>query len=212
LGGGKVILNGDALTLGELFAGVGGISSGFIRAGFKLKWCCEWDKNCQHVLRRHNSGVPIYGDITQLDPSTLEHVDVISYSFPCQDVSVAGKRKGMVNEDGTNTRSGLFYEALRIISGVRPRICIAENVPGLLSAENGNSFFNCLCGLADIGYSNTVWTTLDSQYFSVAQRRRRVFIISSREVEPNLAKECLAEIYLKPKSLPRNFAESEKTK
>jgi DNA (cytosine-5)-methyltransferase 1 len=103
--------------------------------------------------------------------TNLPWVDVITGGFPCQDVSVAGRRAGLDGE-----RTGLFWEFHRIVDETRPRWFIAENVPGLFSSNGGNDFAFILRGLADIGYG-VAWRLLDSQYFSVPQRRRRVFLV-----------------------------------
>jgi DNA (cytosine-5)-methyltransferase 1 len=103
--------------------------------------------------------------------------DLIYGGFPCQDVSVAGKRGGLAAE-----RSGLWFEFERILSELRPRWALIENVPGLLSSNNGNDFRVILNGLCELGYS-VGWTILDAQNFGVPQRRRRVFVIAGPGVE-----------------------------
>lgn len=110
----------------------------------------------------------------------LRPVDCITYGFPCQDLSVAGKRAGL---DGD--RSGLFFQATRIIREMReatdgryPTWAVAENVPGLLSADDGHAMGRVLDELADIGAVAIEWGTLDAQHFGVPQRRRRVFIVA----------------------------------
>lgn len=99
-------------------------------------------------------------------------VDLIYGGFPCQDVSVAGKRSGLAGE-----RSGLWFEFERILSELRPRWAVIENVPGLLSSNKGNDFRVILNGLCELGYS-VGWTILDAQNFGVPQRRRRVFVVA----------------------------------
>ena len=94
--------------------------------------------------------------------------------FPCQDLSVAGKRAGL-----EGSRSGLFYNALALAESVAARFILLENVPGLLTSNGGRDFGRLITVLAQRGYSNIQWRILDSQYFGVAQRRRRVFIIAS---------------------------------
>ena len=181
---------GMKLTIGSLFAGVGGFDAGFRRAGFDTRWCVEWDEKAQSVLRRHFQEAKIFGDVTKVTADDLGYVDVVTYGFPCQDVSVAGKRAGMTGK----TRSGLFYEATRLICELNPRFCLFENVPGLLSSNEGRDFGNALRELAQIGYGTTHYWTLDSQWFGVAQRRRRVFGLSSRKVEPDFAVRCAEAI------------------
>jgi DNA (cytosine-5)-methyltransferase 1 len=93
--------------------------------------------------------------------------------FPCQDLSVAGKRAGL-----EGSRSGLFWEIIRLLKETKAQYAILENVPGLLSSNNGNDMATVIAALDDIGYCSA-WRVLDAQHFGVPQRRRRVFIIAS---------------------------------
>lgn len=95
------------------------------------------------------------GDITKISEADLpKNIDLITYGFPCQDISLAGKQKGMFNEDGTQTRSGLFFEALRIIEATKPRIAIAENVKNLTGKKFKEQFEIVLKSLEEAGYNN----------------------------------------------------------
>lgn len=176
------------MRVGSLFAGIGGFDLGFERAGFDVAWCVEWDKAAQAVLRRRFPNAQVYGDIRQVDPVQLAPVDVICGGFPCQDLSVAGKRAGLAGE-----RSGLFHDAMRIVRAVRPRVLILENVPGLLSSNRGLDFATVLREVGE-GWdcSEVGWRVLDSQFFGVAQRRRRVFIVAVRDPGVGCAEEILA--------------------
>jgi len=156
---------------GSLFTGIGGFDLGFERAGMQSAWQIENDKFCNRVLQAHFPEVQRYGDIREIKPSELEPVDVISAGFPCQDLSVAGRRAGLAGE-----RSGLFWELIRILERTLPRWCVLENVPGLLSSNGGRDFALILSALAQCGYF-VEWAVLDSQHFGVAQRRRRIFLI-----------------------------------
>lgn len=166
------------LRIGSLFAGVGGFDLGFERAGFETAWAVEIDEKAQAVLRLRFPKAELHDDVTKVGANNLGPVDVITYGFPCQDLSVAGKRAGL---DGQ--RSGLFHEAVRVIRELRardgkPDIAIAENVPGLFSSNAGRDFAVVLQTLVDVGARDVAWRVLDSQYFAVAQRRKRVFIVS----------------------------------
>lgn len=98
------------LKFGEAFAGISGFGLGFTRAGMECRWQIENDKDCNRVLERHYPTVKRYGDITTVDPRRFEAIDVCAAGFPCQDLSVAGKRAGLAGE-----RSGLWFEFLRVI-------------------------------------------------------------------------------------------------
>ena len=169
----------------SLFAGVGGFDEGMRRAGHECVAMVEWDKSAAGVLAYRYPGIPLYCDVSKVEVDDLPDCDFLTYGFPCQDLSVAGKRKGLEGE-----RSGLFFEATRIIKGLAERairrggatggrfIAVAENVCGLLSADDGYALARCIRELQQIGASEIGWTVLDSQYFNLAQRRKRVFIVS----------------------------------
>jgi DNA (cytosine-5)-methyltransferase 1 len=168
------------LTLGSLFSGIGGFELGFEAAGFECLWQVEQDKHCQNVLRQHWPNAALHGDIKDINGRELTPVDVVTYGFPCQDLSIAGRRRGLDGE-----RSGLFFEAIRIFKEMReatngqyPRAVVAENVIGLLSADGGDAMGRCLEALAEIGAVGIEWRVLDAQYFGVPQRRRRVFLVA----------------------------------
>jgi DNA (cytosine-5)-methyltransferase 1 len=112
-------------------------------------------------------------DVRDVRRKHLKSVDVVCGGFPCQDVSVAGRRAGLAGE-----RSGLWFEFHRIIAESNPRWVVIENVPGLLSSNAGRDFAVILRGLVECGYG-VAWRILDAQYFGVAQRRRRVFVVGS---------------------------------
>jgi len=161
------------MKFGSLFTGVGGFDLGFERAGMKCEWQVEFDKNCQNILRKHWSETELFDDVRTVGRHNLKPVDVICGGFPCQDVSIAGKRAGLAGE-----RSGLWSEFARIIDELEPKWVVIENVPGLLSSNRGRDFATVIRWLAERGYG-VAWRILDSQYFGVAQRRRRVFIVGS---------------------------------
>ncbi len=153
----------------SLFSGIGGFDLGFELAGIETVAMCESDKFCQRVLKTHWPEVPIHDDIRELDGRGYEGVDIISGGFPCQDLSVASNRAGI-----TGARSGLFFELVRMVGEAKPRYLVWENVLGLLSNNGGDDFRTVLAALAEVGYFGA-WRVLDSQFFGVAQQRRRVF-------------------------------------
>lgn len=161
------------LTVGSLFSGIGGFDLGMEKAGLEIIWQCEIDKHCQQVLKQHWPNMRLYDDVREINKSNTVCPDVIVGGFPCQDLSVAGKRGGLAGE-----RSGLWYEFHRVIAELKPRWVVIENVPGLLSSNEGRDFATILYGLGECGYLSA-WRILDAKYFGVAQQRERVFIVAS---------------------------------
>jgi len=180
--------------LGSLFSGIGGFELAWQRNGGTVAWMCEIDKNARKVLAARFPGVPIYEDVEELDPAKVEAVDVLSGGSPCQGFSIAGARAGLEHGE-----SRLFADYVRIMGGLAERglkWALWENVPGVLSITNddGERTFEHVVtalvggtvpvrlgqgrwntGLADGGGRAVAWRVLDSRYFGVAQRRRRVF-------------------------------------
>lgn len=157
------------ITVGSLFAGVGGFDLGMERAGMRPAWQVEIDPHARAVLARHWPEARQLEDVRKVGAHNLERVDVIVGGFPCQDLSIAGNRAGLAGG-----RSGLFYEMRRIIDELKPGLVIWENVPGLLSSDKGRDFARVLYSLGGIGYHGA-WRILNAQFFGVPQRLRRVF-------------------------------------
>lgn len=176
----------------SLFAGIGGFDLGFQRAGFRIAAHVEKENNCRKLLAAKWPDAVALDDVCTSGAHNLTSCDVVTFGFPCQDLSVAGKRAGLAGG-----RSGLFYEATRIINEIKPSYCLFENVPGLLSSDGGRDFARVLMEMDRIGYCGA-WRVLDAQWFGVAQRRRRVFGLFSRL--DSGAERC-AEILSIPESL-----------
>lgn len=157
----------------SLFSGIGGFDLGFDRAGMTCAGQVEYDEKARGVLARHWPDTPRLNDVREVKGDEFGTIDLICGGFPCQDVSVAGRRAGLAGE-----RSGLWFEFHRLIDSVKPGTVVIENVPGLLSSHGGQDFAVILRGLVKCGYG-VAWRILDAQYFGVAQRRRRVFIVGS---------------------------------
>lgn len=122
------------------------------------------------------------GDITQIDITKLENgcADLITYGFPCQDISNAGKQKGFQDENGNLTRSGLFFYASAIIGRIQPKIAICENVKALVGKKFEKEFKIVLDTLDEMGYNN-YWQVLNAKDYGIPQNRERVFVVSVRK-------------------------------
>lgn len=180
------------MTVGSLFSGIGGFDLGLERAGMRVVWQVEVDPACARVLERHWPRVRRYGDIQAVDPAELETTDLVAGGFPCQDLSVAGRRAGLAGR-----QSSLYWEFHRIVAGLRPRWVLIENVPGLLSSNRGRDFKLILDSLVELGYG-VAWRVLDAQYFGLAQRRKRVFLVGHLGAPWSTP----AAVLLEPESLP----------
>lgn len=173
------------LTAVSLFSGVGGFDLALEQNGVKVVATCEIDKHAQKILTRHFPNTQLFTDVSTLTGEELFNAGfvpergILTGGFPCQDVSVAGRRAGLTRADGTHTRSGLFWEVVRILEETKARYFVLENVPGLLTSNNGLDFATILCALQNIGYLRVAWRILDAQFSGVPQRRRRVFIVGS---------------------------------
>jgi DNA (cytosine-5)-methyltransferase 1 len=185
----------------ELFAGIGGFRYGLERCSIKDKgqankrtgnkerqfnelnnrssnrlfncvYANEWDKYACQIYRKHYGEGELHeGDITTVDANDIPDHNLLCGGFPCQAFSIAGKRKGF--ED---TRGTLFFDIARILDTKRPRMLLLENVKGLLSHDNGNTFRTILWVIDELGYDSQ-WQVLNSKDFGVPQNRERVFIV-----------------------------------
>lgn len=156
------------MTVGSLFAGIGGFDLGFERAGFEIKWQVEIDPFCRAVLAKHWPAVKRYEDVREVGSHNLEAVDVVCGGFPCQDISEAGRRVGI---DGS--RSGLWREMVRCVGELRPRYTLVENVPALAIRGLGR----VLGDLAEIGL-DAEWDVLGADDFGSSQHRERIWILA----------------------------------
>lgn len=175
----------------DLFAGIGGFRLGLEQAGHECVGFCEIDKFARQSYKAiHNTeGEREYHDITTVSNEewrTLRGtVELICGGFPCQSFSIAGKRKGFLDE----TRGTLFFEIARAAEQIKPRTLFLENVRGLLSHDKGRTFRTIISTLNELGY-DAEWQILNSKNFGVPQNRERVFIIGhlrgerGREVFP----------------------------
>jgi len=181
------------LKIGSLFSGYGGLDLAVMNVlDAEVAWHCEWDKAPSAILEHNFPGVPNFRDVRSVDFRTVEPVDVLTGGFPCQDLSLAGKRAGL--EEGT--RSGLWIEFARAIQELQPKLVIIENVRGLLSAKANNGMeysqedLDVIAGkqpiramgavlgdLADIGY-DARWCGLRAADAGAPHNRFRIFIVA----------------------------------
>ena len=161
------------LTVGSLFAGIGGFDLGLERAGMRVRWQVEIDPYCQRVLAKHWPDVTRYGDIRTVDWSTVEPVDLLCGGFPCQDISLAGKGAGLTGE-----RSGLWFEYAKAIAALRPRYVLIENV----SALRSRGLDQVLGALASFGY-DAEWHCIPACAVGCPQTRDRVWVVAYRQSE-----------------------------
>jgi len=159
------------------FSGVGGLDLG-LPAEWKCVGFSEVDKYANMVLKYNFPNIKNYGDITKIQTDTLPNFDLLTGGSPCQDLSIAGKRRGLAGE-----RSGLFMEYIRILRAKKPKYFIWENVKGALSSNQGFDFAQVLFEMAESGY-NIWWQVLNAKDFGVPQHRERIFIIGVREESP----------------------------
>lgn len=181
----------------SLFSGIGGFDLGFERAGMTVVGMCEIDKHAQKILQRNFPDATLHTDVREVHYERGA-VDLICGGFPCQDLSVAGKRRGLAGE-----RSGLWHEFARIIDETEPSWVVIENVPGLFSSNAGRDFAVIIDWLAQRGYG-VGWRVLDAQGFGLAQRRKRVFIVAS------FGNPCGCTVLLEPESVRRDSTASRK--
>lgn len=183
------------LTLGSLFDGIGGWQIAAERYGIKPVWSSEIEPFCRYITSRQFPMTKQLGDITKINTDKIAVPDIICAGSPCQDLSVAGKRRGL-----NGKRSGLFREAIRIARALRKRggarYFIWENVPGAFSSNHGDDFRAVLeeicetdvpmppshkwagAGVVRSAVCDVCWRVLDSQFFGVPQFRRRIFLVA----------------------------------
>ena len=191
----------NSLTLGSLFDGSGGFPLGGLISGIAPLWASEIEPFPIRVTTKRLPQMEHYGDISKMNGGEIPPVDIITFGSPCQDMSVAGKRNGL-----SGSRSGLFYEAVRIIKEMRcktdgryPRFIVWENVPGAFSSNKGEDFRAVLeevCKIKDESVSvprpskwqragnimgddySVAWRQLDAQFWGVPQRRKRIYLVA----------------------------------
>lgn len=155
-----------------MFSGIGGFHLGFERAGYKVNsFFSEIDPHAIAVYKHKFPKSTYVGSVTDVRGADLPHIDLITFGSPCQDFSLAGKRKGM---DGD--RSSLILEAIRLIGECRPRVFVWENVKGTFSSNSGEDFAAILQAFANIGGYRLEWQLLNTSWF-LPQNRERIYLV-----------------------------------
>lgn len=211
-----------------MFDGIGGFPLAAERVGIEPVWASEIEPFPIRVTRKHFPYMKHLGDVRHVRGDAIEPVDIITFGSPCTDLSISGKRKGL-----EAPRSGLFFEAIRIIremldatNGEYPKVALMENVPGLLNSKGGGDFetvLNKLIGLTDerlhvprsekwtrsgavVGDRFGIeWRVLNAQYFGTPQSRRRIFLI----ICPR-SREAFRKVLCEPEDVPRDHSEIER--
>jgi DNA (cytosine-5)-methyltransferase 1 len=160
-----------SLVYGSVCSGIEAASVAWHPLGWRAAFFSEIEPFPRAVLAHHYPDVPLHGDFTTINAGDYAAIDVLVGGTPCQSFSVAGLRGGMDDE-----RGNLALEYLRLADRLRPSWLVWENVPGVLSSSGGRDFGAFLGGLAELGYG-WAYRVLDAQYFGLAQRRKRVFVV-----------------------------------
>jgi DNA (cytosine-5)-methyltransferase 1 len=156
----------------DLFSGIGGFHLGFEKAGFEVNsYFSEVDKYAIDVYKNNFKKSKYVGSVTDVRGTQLPKIDAITFGSPCQDFSLAGKRKGMGGD-----RSSLITEAIRLIDECRPRFFIWENVKGTFSSNNGEDFWAIIQAFTNIGGYRLEWQLLNTKWF-LPQNRERIYLV-----------------------------------
>ena len=163
----------DKIKIIELFSGIGGFSKGLEQAGFEIEkhYFSEIDKHAIANYKYNFPNAEYIGSVVDIRPRDFRGIDIITFGSPCQDFSLAGKRKGLDGE-----RSSLIEYAIRAITDIRPSVFIWENVKGAFSSNSGADFWAILQAFANIGNYRLEWQLLNTKWF-LPQNRERIYLI-----------------------------------
>lgn len=167
------------MTVGGVFSGIGGIELGFERAGFKIAWANEIDKNACRTYRANHSHTLYECDIKELNKKeSIEDVDILVGGFPCQAFSVAGYQKGFCDP-----RGNIFFEIIRLIDELEPKALFLENVKNLKGHDKGKTYKTIETLLTSRGYHIKSKVLNSCEYGNVPQNRERIYIVAFKEKE-----------------------------
>lgn len=159
------------IKYGSVCSGIEAATAAWHPLGWRPSFFSEIEAFPRSVLAHHYPDVPLHGDFTTIEADQYEPIDLLVGGTPCQSFSIAGLRGGLADD-----RGNLALEFLRLAQRTRPKWLVWENVPGVLSSNGGRDFGAILAGMVECGYG-FAYRVLDAQYFGVAQRRRRVFVV-----------------------------------
>ena len=163
----------------SMFAGIGGICSGFIQAGCDVVWANEFNESaCQTYRQNFGSNYLLEKDVKKVTFDMIPDFDILTAGFPCQAFSIGGAQKGFTDSRGT-----LFFEVARIIDARRPQIVFLENVDNLLEHDEGRTFLVIYNVLAQYGYTVKYRVMASNEYGNIPQARKRIYIVAFRELE-----------------------------
>ena len=172
--GNKLVRGVNSVRLLDLFSGIGGFHLGFSQAGFKFDWVgfSEIDKYASAVYKYNFPFAEELGDVKSIRPKNLPKIDIITFGSPCQDFSIAGKRAGATE----GTRSSLIWEAIRLITDLKPCVFLWENVKGTFSSNDGADFWAIIQAFTNIGSYRLEWELLNTRWF-LPQNRERLYLV-----------------------------------
>ncbi|HIP62411.1 MAG TPA: DNA cytosine methyltransferase [Sulfurovum sp.] len=160
------------MKVGGLFAGIGGIELGFKKAGFDIAWANEIDKNACITYRLNHKHTLFEKDLKDLSTSEVENIDILTGGFPCQAFSIAGYQKGFRDD-----RGNVFFEILRFVDDMQPKIIFLENVKNLIGHDSGKTFERIIYELEERKYTIKHKVLNSSEYGNVPQNRERIYIV-----------------------------------
>ncbi len=164
-------VRGGGVIYGSVCSGIEAATEAWHPLGWRPAFFSEIDRFARSYLTEHYPDVPLHGDFTTIGEKDYGAIDLLVGGTPCQSFSIAGLRKGMADD-----RGNLALEFCRLLDRKKPRWFVWENVPGVLSSNGGRDFGAFLGGVAECGYG-FAYRVLDAQYFGLAQRRERVFVV-----------------------------------
>ncbi|MDR2546063.1 MAG: DNA (cytosine-5-)-methyltransferase [Lachnospiraceae bacterium] len=165
------------ITVGSLFAGIGGIDLAFELEGAKVTWANEIDFVAGEVYRHNFKSILVNEDIRNIDSAKVPDIDILTAGFPCQPFSIMGKQRGFAD-----SRGNLFFEIARIIKDKRPSVIFLENVKNLVAHDNGRTFKKIYHTLAELGYAIKYQVLNATQHGNLPQERSRIFVVAFRNI------------------------------